>query len=97
MSRRTTAIHEHSRPKLAAKVRLRFDRREQRFMLLYPERGLQLNDAATEVLQCCTGHYTIEMIVDALSAKHPEFPRELISNDAVTFIAQLQSRGLIEE
>jgi hypothetical protein len=66
-------------------------------MLLYPERGLQLNDAAIEVLQCCTGHYTIEMIVDTLSAKHPEFPRELISNDAVTFIAQLQSRGLIEE
>ena len=37
------AIHEQSRPKLAAKARLRFDRHEQRFLLLYPERGLLFN------------------------------------------------------
>jgi coenzyme PQQ biosynthesis protein PqqD len=82
---------------LAAKARLRFDRREQCFMLLYPERGLLLNDTAIEILQCCTGQFTIEMIVNILSAKHPAFPCELISSDAVTFISQLQSRGLIEE
>jgi pyrroloquinoline quinone biosynthesis protein D len=90
------AIHEHSRPKLAAKARLRFDRREQRFMLLFPERGLLLNDTAIEILQCCTGQCTIEMIVDILSAKHPGLPYESISNDVVTFISRLQLRGLIK-
>jgi coenzyme PQQ biosynthesis protein PqqD len=90
------AIHEHSRPKLAAKARLRFDRREQRFMLLFPERGLLLNDTAIEVLQWCTGHCTIEMIVDILAAKHPALSYESISNDVVTFISRLQSRGLIK-
>jgi coenzyme PQQ biosynthesis protein PqqD len=92
-----TAIHGESRPKLAAKTRLRIDRRKRRFMLLYPERGLLLNDTAVEILECCTGQFTIDMIVDILSARHPEFPRKLISNDAVTFLSQLQSRGLIEE
>lgn len=90
------AIHEHSRPKLAAKARLRFDRREQRFMLLFPERGLLLNDTAIEILQCCTGQCTIEMIVDILAAKHPALPYDSISNDVVTFISQLQLRGLIK-
>lgn len=90
------AIHEHSRPKLAAKARLRFDRREQRFMLLFPERGLLLNDTAIEILQCCTGQCTIEMIVDILAAKHPTLPYESISNDVVTFISRLQLRGLIK-
>ena len=90
------AIHEHSRPKLAAKARLRFDRREQRFMLLFPERGLLLNYTAIEILQCCTGQCTIEMIVDILAAKHPALPYESISNDVVTFISRLQLRGLIK-
>jgi len=90
------AILEHSRPKLAAKARLRFDRREQRFMLLFPERGLLLNDTAIEILQCCTGQCTIEMIVDILAAKHPGLPYESISNDVVTFISRLQLRGLIK-
>lgn len=66
-------------------------------MLLYPERGLLLNDTAIEILQCCTGRCTIEMIVNILSAKHPAFPHELISNDVMTFMSRLQSRGLIEE
>ena len=35
-------ISLESRPRLAAKARLRWDRKDERFMLLYPERGLVL-------------------------------------------------------
>ena len=40
-----------SRPCLAPKARLRFDRKSSRYMLLYPERGLVLNPTAADVLQ----------------------------------------------
>ncbi len=66
-------------------------------MLLYPERGLLLNDTAIDILKCCTGQFTIETIVNILSAKYSGFRYELIANDVITFISHLQSRGLIED
>jgi Coenzyme PQQ synthesis protein D (PqqD). len=48
-------ISTESRPRLASKARLRFDRKSSRYMLLYPERGLVLNPTAADVLQRCDG------------------------------------------
>ena len=48
-----------SRPRLAPKARLRFDRKSSRYMLLYPERGLVLNATAADVVQLCTGEHTV--------------------------------------
>src|SRR5438093_13532106 len=42
-----------ARPQLSRKVRLRFDRRTGRYMLLYPETGLELNRTATEIACLC--------------------------------------------
>ena len=47
------AISLESRPRLAAKVRLRYDRKAERYMLLYPEKGLVLNPTAADVAQLC--------------------------------------------
>ena len=96
MSSGVTAIHEQSRPRLAVKARLRFDRHAQRYLLLYPERGLLLNSAAAEILRSCTGGVTIETIVRMLSARDPATPRELIAGQVLHFLSGLQSRGLIE-
>ena len=96
MSSTSTAIHEQSRPKLAAKARLRFDRHQQRLLLLYPERGLLLNSAAADILQLCTGLVTVQTIVGMLSGRDSETPREVIANQVLHFLSRLQSRGLIE-
>jgi hypothetical protein len=40
------ALAADARPRLAPKVRLRWDRKDARYMLLYPERGLVLNATA---------------------------------------------------
>ena len=37
-------------PKLAKKARLRFDRHSGKLMLIYPERGLALNESAAKIL-----------------------------------------------
>jgi coenzyme PQQ biosynthesis protein PqqD len=86
-----------SRPKLAAKARLRFDRREGRFLLLYPERGLILNQTASEILQLCTGHLTVDRIVEVLVMRHEPSPRAPIQADVLAWLSGLHARGLIQE
>jgi len=56
-----------TRPRLAAKARLRWDRKAERFMLLYPERGLVLNPTAADVVRLCTGELTVGAIVEQLT------------------------------
>lgn len=90
-------ISDQSRPKLAAKARLRFDRREGRFLLLYPERGLLLNETASEALQLCTGRVTVDAIVDQLATRHGERDRTVIKADILSLLSQLHGRGLIQE
>jgi pyrroloquinoline quinone biosynthesis protein D len=88
---------EHCRPTLAAKARLRFDRREGRFWLLYPERGLLLNQTAGEILHLCTGRLTVDLIVDVLATRHDDSPRAVIKTDVVALLSHLQARGLVQE
>ena len=92
----TIAIHERSRPRLASKALLRFDRHEQRFLLLYPERGMMLSGTAAEILRLCNGLMTIETMVNVLSERYPGNAPEVILNDVLAFMSELRSRGLIE-
>ena len=85
-----------SRPKLASKARLRWDKREGKYFLLYPERGLLLNTTAAEIVQLCTGEHTVEGIVGHLVGKYPGQSREGIEHQVMAFLTQIQSRGLLE-
>src|SRR5229473_3676445 len=84
-----------SRPRLAPKARLRFDRKSSRYMLLYPERGLVLNPTAADVLQRCTGERTVESIVEELAQKYgheaPDVEREVMD-----FLQTMADRGLVQ-
>ena len=59
-----------SRPQLAAKARLRRDRRTDRLMILYPEKGMELSPTAAEVVRLCTGANTVAEIVERLAARY---------------------------
>jgi len=84
-----------SRPRLAAKARLRFDRKSSSYMLLYPERGMVLNPTAADVLQRCTGEHTVSAIVDELARKYghkaPAVEREILD-----FLRTMADRGLVQ-
>lgn len=95
--RATFVLSQHSRPKLAAKARLRFDRRLDRFLLLYPERGLILSPTASDILNLCSGDMTVSMIADELATRHPETAAPAIQADVFAFLADLHGRGLIQE
>jgi coenzyme PQQ biosynthesis protein PqqD len=88
-------ISLEQRPRLAAKARLRWDRKDERFMLLYPERGLVLNPTAADVVKLCTGELTVGGIVDQLAAKYAPQPREAVEREVLGFLTRMAERGLI--
>jgi pyrroloquinoline quinone biosynthesis protein D len=85
------------RPRLAAKARLRWDRKDARFMLLYPERGLVLNATAADVVQRCTGQLQVADIVDQLVSKYASQPREDVEREVLQFLTRMAERGLISD
>jgi coenzyme PQQ biosynthesis protein PqqD len=85
-----------SRPKLASKARLRWDRREEKFLLLYPERGLLLNSTAADIVQLCTGKETVEGIIRQLSEKYSGQSPEEVEREVMSFLSDIAGRGLLE-
>ncbi len=87
-------ISTESRPRLAVKARLRFDRKASRYMLLYPERGLVLNPTAADVLQRCDGLRTVASIVEELAQQYGhEVPA--VEREVMTFLQTMTDRGLV--
>ena len=89
-------IDASSRPRLAAKARLRFDRKSARYMLLYPERGLVLNPTAADVLQRCTGDRTVSSIVDELARKYDHQAPAAVEREVMAFLQAMADRGLVQ-
>jgi pyrroloquinoline quinone biosynthesis protein D len=85
------------RPRLAAKARLRWDRKDEQFMLLYPERGLVLNATAADVVQLCTGDLQVGEIVDRLAARYAPQSREDVEREVLAFLTRMAERGLITD
>jgi coenzyme PQQ biosynthesis protein PqqD len=90
-------ISTESRPLLAPKARLRFDRKADRHMLLFPERGMVLNPTAADVLRLCTGELTVTGIVDRLAGKYAGRPRDHVEREVLEFLRSMADRGLVRE
>jgi len=77
-------ISATTRPRLATKARLRFDRKSTRYMLLYPEKGLVLNPTSADILKLCTG--------DKYGKDAPEVEQEVVG-----FLRAMADRGLVQD
>ena len=87
-----------SAPRLAAKARLRWDRQGERYMLLYPERGITLSETAAAILKKCDGARSAEAIAAELAAEHGADAEgaATIRADVVIFLEEMRRRGLVE-
>jgi coenzyme PQQ biosynthesis protein PqqD len=83
-------------PKLAKKARLRFDRHSGGHMILYPERGLALNESAAAIAKRCDGTRTVEEIIDELAREAEPASREDVARDVLAFVEALAQKGLLE-
>jgi coenzyme PQQ biosynthesis protein PqqD len=84
-----------ARPRLAPKARLRFDRHSGKSLLLFPERGLSLNETGAEILGLCTGEATVGEIIDSLCKKYGEEKRATLSSEVTAFLQSLADRNLL--
>jgi pyrroloquinoline quinone biosynthesis protein D len=86
------ALTDQSTPRLAAKVRLKWDEVRQKPLLLYPEGVLVLNPAAHEILGLCDGRRTIADIVQTLVEKYHS---DKIGADVNELLTKLMAKGFV--
>ncbi|WP_024539394.1 pyrroloquinoline quinone biosynthesis peptide chaperone PqqD [Comamonas badia] len=53
-------------PRLSRRMRLQYEPAQTRWVLLYPEGMVQLNDSAAEILRRCDGSKPVSTIIDEL-------------------------------
>jgi pyrroloquinoline quinone biosynthesis protein D len=86
-----------SGPRLTPKARLKWDGRENRYLLLYPERGLALSDTASDILRLCDGSHGVDAIVEELSRARPNTPVDTIRGDVIAFLGEMRKRGIVQD
>lgn len=89
------AIAPGIRPKLARGVRLHEDKVRGGWSLLAPERSLQANPTAVEVLKLCDGERSFSELVDELAKKFSA-DRLRIEHDATVLLRDLEAKRMLE-
>ena len=84
-----------TRPRLAAKAKLRLDAKSGKHILLYPEKGLLLNPTGTAILQLCDGERTLSAVVLELALQFQTEP-ERLRPEVLAFVQALLERGLLQ-
>jgi pyrroloquinoline quinone biosynthesis protein D len=79
-------------PRLPNGFRLHHDKVRDRYVLLFPEGAIGLNDSAVMVLELCDGERTIEDIADVLSAR---FDGADVHDDVEELLLSLANRGMV--
>lgn len=87
-------IVEGSVPRLAAHVRLRFDKQREQWVLLAPERIFVLDEIALAIVERCQGSATLGDIVDDL-ARTFDAPREQVSADVSALLQGFLDKGVM--
>lgn len=88
-------IRPTSRPRLVSKARLRLDTITGRYLLLYPEHGLELGDTAATILLACQGNRDVADIVRELRALYPNTDPGTLEHEVLEFLQTMVARGLV--
>lgn len=91
----TATLATNGIPTLARGVRLRHDEARGQWVLLAPERVLNPDPVAVEILKKIDGARSIETIVDELVSAFT-VDRARVATDVDAFLAGLKEKGLIE-
>lgn len=91
----TASLAANGVPKLARGVRLRHDEARGQWVLLAPERVLNPDPIAVEILKKVDGVRSIDVIVDEL-ANAFTVERARVATDVDAFLGGLAEKGLVE-
>jgi pyrroloquinoline quinone biosynthesis protein D len=90
----TDAPKPPERPRLASGVRLHFDKTRSAWVLLGPERVVEAEGPASEILRRCDGSRTVDQIVDELAALYTA-DRAVIEGDVNDMLAELAAKRML--
>jgi pyrroloquinoline quinone biosynthesis protein D len=82
------------RPRLAPGVRLHFDKTRDAWVLLGPERVIETEGPASEILRRCDGSRTVAQIVEELAAVYAA-DRAEIAGDVTDMLAELVAKRML--
>lgn len=82
-------------PRLPRGVRLHHDQTRKQWILLAPERVLNLNDVALEILKRCDGKATVADIVDDLATVY-QADRDEIAADVRDLLKGLAEKHMLD-
>lgn len=80
-------------PTLSKHFRLQFEPAQDRWVLLYPEGMVQLNQSAAEVLRRCDGTHQVGDVVKELETV---FETQGIEPEIISLLEEAHHRGWIE-
>jgi pyrroloquinoline quinone biosynthesis protein D len=81
-------------PRLAPGVRLHFDKTRDAWVLLAPERVIELEGPAHDIARLCDGTRTLDQIVDTLAVQYTA-DRAEIAGDVADTLAELVTMRLL--
>jgi pyrroloquinoline quinone biosynthesis protein D len=81
-------------PRLAPGVRLHFDTTRNAWVLLGPERVIETEGPASEILRRCDGSRTVAQIVDELAALYTA-DRAEIAGDVTEMLGELVAKRML--
>ena len=89
------AIDEGSIPRFLPHMKIKFDKKRERWTILAPERIFLPDEIALEILKRCDGASTIRAIVEDLAAKY-DAPSEEIMEDVKKLVRDFRDKGVLE-
>jgi pyrroloquinoline quinone biosynthesis protein D len=81
-------------PRLAPGVRLHFDKTRDAWVLLCPERVIEAEGPASEILRRCDGTRSVAAIIDELTAIYAA-ERAVIAQDVAEMLAELAGKRIL--
>ena len=82
-----------TRPKLSRRFRLQYEEAQSRWVLLYPEGMVKLNQSAGEIMRRCDGAHTVAALVAELEQA---FGTSGLADDVSRFLDYARSQQWIQ-
>ena len=81
-------------PSLPRHIKLRWDKRREKWVIQAPEKVMFPDEIAVEILNKCDGAATLDEIVAALAAEYDEKPED-IAADVTEMLQDLADKGYV--
>jgi len=88
------AINSEQPIKFSPLHRLQWEEAQEKYIILYPEGMVELNQSSAEILKCCDGSKNLGQIVAELEEK---FAATGLTNDITAFLEVALQNGWIQQ